>query len=239
MCYHGSLAPEHHQEFKHYFRRKIFDERKFEEKYKPAFHLNGFTKPFIPVIRPEQGESVLDMKQWGLLPHWVKDPKGWKANTLNARNDELFDKVSYKSYWKNRCLIIFSGFFEPRDRELAGLPGPASSVQKTESWYIKSKTEPFLTLGGIYCNDTVSIITTNASPMMEKVHNDGKRMPLILDDADAREAWLLDDLTQEEMARMMDSHPDDDSLIAYRAMDGIMNNRVDTNVPEAILPHAG
>lgn len=70
--------------------------------------------------------------------------------------------------------------------------------------------------------------------MMEEVHNDGKRMPLIFDDPDIRDQWLLGSLDQKEMSRMMGSHPDDSHLVAYRTIDGIMNNRVDTNVPEAI-----
>ena len=238
MCYHIAELTPLFDDFVDYFDIPGYNRDYNNDLYKVSYHLNGFTKPHIPVIRPEERESVIDMYKWGLMPHWVKDPKTWKANTLNARNDELFGKPSYRSYWKNRCLVIVSGFFEPRDRGVAGLEGPASKVQKTESWYIKSKTEPLLTLGGIYCNGTVSILTTDASPLLSEIHNDGKRMPLIIDDPDIRDIWLHDDLTQDEMARMMDSYPDDESLTAYRALDGIMSNKVDTNVPEAIMPHA-
>ncbi len=239
MCYHTSLVEESVPDLQRKLQVKIWKYETFKEKYKPNFHINGFDHPQIPVIRPEgKTEKVVDLLRWGLIPHWVKEPKEWKANTLLARNDEMFDKASYKHYWQNRCLVIVTGFFEPRDRQVAGLVGPASKVQKTESWYIKSKTEPFLFLGGLYCNGTVCVITTDTSPMMSKIHNDGKRMPLILDDPDMIDEWLLSDMSKEEMIRMMDSHPDDDSLMAYRTLDGIMNNRVNTNVPEANLPHA-
>lgn len=237
MCYHLSLLAEQFDEFTDYFDIPGYNKDYYDEIYRKSYHVNGFAKPLIPIIRPDEQGVVIDMFQWGLIPHWVKDGKPFKANTLNAHNDTLFEKPSYRGYWKNRCLIIASGFFEPRDRKLAGLPGPASPVQETESWFIKHAEDPFMTLGGIYCNSTVSIITTVASPMMEKVHNDGKRMPLIFDDPDLRDRWLLDEgLDQKEMARMMASYPDDSHLVAYRTIDGIMNRHVETNVPEAILP---
>jgi len=236
MCYHIALLAEDFDDFVDYFDIPGYNKDYYAEVYRKSYHLNGFTRPLVPVIRPEQQDVVIDMHRWGLVPHWVKDEKTFRANTLNARNDELFEKPSYRSYWKNRCLVICSGFFEPRDRALAGLPEPASPLQKTESWFVRHATEPFMTLGGIFCNGTVSIITTDASPLLEKVHNDGKRMPLILDDADMRDRWLLGNLDQKEMARLMETHPDDSQLVAYRAMDGIMNNRIDTNVPEAVMP---
>lgn len=236
MCYHLSLLAERFDDFVDYFDIPGYNKDYYNEIYKKSYHVNGFSRPLIPVIRPEGDSVVIDMFRWPLIPHWANQGKKFNANTLNARNDELFNRPSYRGYWKNRCLIIASGFFEPRDRKLAGLPGPASPVQETESWYIKHSDEPYFTLGGIYCNGTVSIITTVASPKMEKVHNDGKRMPLIFDDPDSRDQWLLGELDQKQMARMMDSHPDDEHLVVYRTIDGIMNSRVGTNVPEAILP---
>lgn len=235
MCYHISLLADEFDDYVDYFDIPGYNRDYANDIYQKTYHVNGFTRPAIPVIRPEGNSVVIDMYKWGLIPNWVKDIKTWKANTLNARNDELFEKPSYKSYWKNRCLVIVSGFYEPRDRTLAGLPEPASPLQKTESWFIKHASEPYMTLGGLYCNGTVTIITTDASPLLGEIHNDGKRMPLIFDEPDIRDKWLLGDLEQKEMARMMASHPDDSHLVAYRTIDGIMNNRVDTNVPEAIL----
>ena len=40
-----------------------------------------------------------------------------------------------------------------------------------------------------------------------------------------------------ESGQMMDYHPDDSILSAYRTIDGVFNSRVDTDYPEAILPH--
>jgi putative SOS response-associated peptidase YedK len=228
MCYHVTLLPGNFHNLVDVTGVAPIDPKKGDKLYKPGFHLNGFDHPHLPVILP-QG---LDMYRWGLIPHWVEDT--YKANTLNARNDELFEKVSYRNYWSNRCLVVVSGFFEPHTRM-----GIASKKQKTESWFIKHKEDPILTLGGIFCGGTVSIITTDASPLLSEIHNDGKRMPLILSNEAIKERWLDPKLGMKDMSRIMDSYPPDEELTAYRTIDGIMNTRLDTNVPEAILPFSG
>lgn len=230
MCYHVTLLPGNFHNLTEIFDRPAIDPVKAGKRYTPGFHLSGFDHPYLPVILPEG----MDMYRWGLLPHWVKEGENYRANTLNARNDELFEKVSYRQYWQNRCLVVVSGFFEPHTPL-----GTASRKQKTESWFIKSAVEPLLTLGGIFCGETLSIITTDASPLLARVHNDGKRMPLILTEEKVREQWLNPELAPAEMARLMDDYPPDEQLSAYRTLDGVMNARVNTNVPEAIQPFSG
>lgn len=233
MCYHVSQ----HKDVKD-IRKKI--PAKFREdnadKFKPVYHVSGFAKPWLPVLVSDRGVKTLDFFRWGLIPGWVKEEKDWKANTLNARNDEFFEKASYKNYWRNRCLIVCTGFFEPHTPE----KGVASKSQKTESWYIKSTADEFFTLGAVYSfwkgMPTFSIITTTASPLMAEIHNEAKRMPLILDNEDVRDSWLLGDLKQEEMGDLMGYRPEDKYLDAFRTIDGVMNNRVDTNVPEVLTP---
>ncbi|WP_138481621.1 SOS response-associated peptidase [Dyadobacter bucti] len=226
MCYHvsnESSAEEIQREFKLPMDKV--------EKFKERYDFVGFEKPYLPVISKEN-PKMIDMYRWRLVPEWVKDEKDWKANTLNARNDELFEKPSYRNYWQNRCLIICTGFFEPHYPDLSG--------KEHESWYIKPKNKKFFVLGGIYSNwkneKTFSIVTTDASPKMEEVHNDGKRQPLVLT-GDAALAWLVPDLTKDEMKNLMLFQYPDDDLIAYRTVDGIYNSRLDTNVPAAIKPY--
>src|SRR5690554_6564761 len=93
------------------------------------------------------------MYRWGLIPFWVKDESTFKANTLNARTEELFEKISYKNSWNKRCLLICTGFFEPHYPE---------GFKKSQSYYIKPKVQEFFTLDGIWSkwND----IFTSVSP---------------------------------------------------------------------------
>ena len=71
--------------------------------------------------------------------------------------------------------------------------------------------------------------------MLAEIHNERKRMPLILD-GDAADAWLLQDLAKEEMADFMVPYPHDDLLEGYRVMDGVTNTRLNTNVGEVLKP---
>jgi putative SOS response-associated peptidase YedK len=230
MCYHVTLLPGNFHNLTELFDKPAVDAVKAGKRYTPGFHLSGFDHPYLPVILP-QG---MDMYRWGLIPHWVKAGETYRANTLNARNDELFDKVSYKQYWQNRCLVVVSGFFEPHTPISV-----ASKKQKTESWFIKSADEALLTLGGIYNGETLSIITTDASPLLARVHNDGKRMPLIFSEEQDRERWLDPGLLPGDMEALMESRPGDERLTAYRTIDGVMNAKIPTNVPEVIQPFSG
>jgi putative SOS response-associated peptidase YedK len=201
------------------------------EKFKKRYDFNGFDKPLLPVISMENPRELLTYR-WRLVPGWVKDEKDFKPNTLNARNDELFTKSSYKPYWQNRCLVICTGFFEPHYPDLKG--------KDYESWYIKPKHKRFFALGAIYSKwneiNTFSIVTKDATPELARVHNDGERQPLILT-GEAASSWLRPDLTQDEMKLLMEFHYPDENMVAYRTVDNIYHAKVDSNIPEAIQPY--
>ncbi|TDE10805.1 SOS response-associated peptidase [Dyadobacter psychrotolerans] len=226
MCYHVSNqfdAEEVAREFR-------LPEVKLDL-FKKQYDFNGFEKPYLPVISKENPKE-LTAYRWRLVPSWVKEEKDWKANTLNARNDELFTKASYRDSWQNRCLVICTGFFEPHYPELG--------AKEHESWYIKPKNKKFFALGAIYSVwkgiPTFSIVTKDATPKMAAVHNDGERQPLILT-GNAALSWLIPNLTQNEMINLMEFPYPDDQLDAYRTVDGIYNAKQNTNVPEAIKPY--
>jgi len=107
MCYHTSQHKSI-EKIQSTFNLPVRNEELFQQ----AYQLNGFNKPYLPVISNSDGKAI-DMFRWGLLPFWVKDEKSFKANTLNARSEELFEKTSYRQAWSNRCLVICTGFFEP------------------------------------------------------------------------------------------------------------------------------
>ena len=47
--------------------------------------------------------------QWGLIPSWSKDGKGF----INARSETVEDKPSFsESFERRRCLIPADGFYE-------------------------------------------------------------------------------------------------------------------------------
>jgi|GEM_PF-2078933 len=64
---------------------------------------------------------------------------------------------------------------------------------------------------------TFSIITVKASPKRAEIHHEKERMPLILT-GDAAAAWVLPDLTQEEMKDLMKTNLDEHALESYRVL---------------------
>lgn len=193
---------------------------------------NGFEKPFIPT-RGIENPGVIDSFQWGLIPGWVDEPEKWRANTLNAKAHELWDKPSYRAYWGNRCVVYATGFFEPHYENLS------DPSNKNQSWYIKRRDGEMIMLGGIYNNyrgvNTVSIITVDASPLLAWVHNDGERAPFILEE-ETLDDWFDPKLTKDDMLGIMAPYDYDYKLLAYRVKDGVFSTKVNSNVPEVAVP---
>lgn len=139
---------------------------------------------------------VLDIFRWGLLPHWAKDPR-ISYKMINARSDKVATSGAYRTPLRqHRCLIVVDGFFE---WHLADPTKPKGKVPYyfrrsdgdvitfaglTETWWDKRRSpdapDPETLLR------TCTIITTNAGPDMEEVHN---RMPVILERSQF-DAWL-------------------------------------------------
>ncbi len=160
------------------------------------YFYRAFDNPMIPVIAMEDPANV-QLRQWGLIPAWVnsKDQaEKIRKGTYNARAETLHDKPSFRAaLGTGRCLIIARGFFEWQLMNGKKIP-----------WYIALKSgEPFAFAG--LCDSwrdphsgeitkTCSIITTAASPLMERIHNTKQRMPVILK-ADLEEEWISGDIS--------------------------------------------
>lgn len=225
MCYHVSAITDPNtlaRKLGKQLRKKI----KIED-FKPRYDVTGFEQPLLPVI-PIADPDYLRYFRWKLIPEYIQDPATFKTNTLNARSEELLEKSSYRNYWQNRCLVVVDGFFEPH------VPDPK---EPSQSYYIRNFENEPLTLGGIYSiykgKGTFAILTTSANEQMKRVHNEGQRMPVILDERH-RDSWLSNDLSFEEMIGLC--KPYDIDLMDYRTIDGVFNARTNTNVEEAILP---
>ena len=79
------------------------------------YMVSGFSHPQLPVIT--DNEFVL--KEWGLIPSWVKTKAAaqeLRDKTLNAKGETIFEKPSFaQNILSRRCLLPVSGFFEWRD----------------------------------------------------------------------------------------------------------------------------
>ena len=133
--------------------------------------VSGFEHPHLPVITSEDPAHITLM-EWGLVPSWIKNEHAAmdiQNHTLNARADSLFDKPSFKSIVKKRCLVLVDGFYEWMHQARKKIP---YFIHLTESG-------PFA-LGGLYDEwvntetgeifKGFSIITLDANPWMATIH---------------------------------------------------------------------
>lgn len=170
--------------------------------FNEQYQINAFNFPECSVIT---ASSQIQVFNWGLVPFWVRtetDADEIRKMTLNARADTLFQKPSFReSIMRRRCLIPSTGYFEWRHEGNRKIP-----------YYIFLKEEEIFSMAGIYDTwldkvtgkkyITFSIITTDANPLTDYIHNTKHRMPAILSTAD-EENWLNPNLTKDEIASLL------------------------------------
>jgi putative SOS response-associated peptidase YedK len=228
MCYHYSITTSEN------ILEARFDAH-FPEvhEHRPVYHTNGFSHRAMPVITADAPDEI-QLYQWGLVPHWVKsteDAKKLRKQTLNAREDTIFEKSSFKSYiGKKRCLVLADGLYEYM--EVNGKKFPYHIYMPNH--------EPFA-FGGIYSHwkdengisvRTFSILTTEANQLMAKIHNIAQRMPLILPRQLERN-WIRPDLTREEIKNMM--MPLEDGVLQAHPVSRLITSRTENPDQERVM----
>lgn len=199
--------------------------------YNQYFHVSGFEHPLLPIVRYDG----IFLYQWGLIPGWVKDDakaKEMQKMTLNCVGETAFVKPSFrKSISTKRCLLGVNGFYEWRDYNKVKYP-----------YFIKVKDSSIFSLGCIYENwvdknsgeihNTFSIITTPANPLMEKIHNIKKRMPLIIDRMHEKD-WINPSLSTEAVKNLIVPY-DEKKMVAYTVSRSLNDVRLNRNIPEIL-----
>jgi len=142
------------------------------------------TQP-IPIVRLVEGRREFALVRWGLLPSWVRDPKGFTL-VFNARGESVIDKPAFRNAMKRRrCLIPADGFYEWQAR---------GKAQK-QPFYIRAKSGAPLAFAGLWETwtgpngeelDTAAIVTTRANKTLAPIH---ERMPVIVP-PEAFDLWL-------------------------------------------------
>lgn len=223
MCYHTS-SPSTAQLVKEF--KNLYVEYQQEEIY----HVSGFVRPYLPVTLNTNPDSIVSAR-WKLIPFWIKteEDAAKYANTLNAESESIFEKASYKhSILKTRGLLYVNGFYEPHK---------VKGQKETQNFYIYRPNKEIFTLGVVYSifkdyennhtYPTFSIITTAANPLLEEIHNEKKRMPLIIPQSN-RAAWL-EASSKEEVEKLM--VPYDEELHSHQVF-RVTGAKGDTNRPD-------
>lgn len=228
MCFTISVEKKAKEAIREYLNSNEGVQMKID--FNEDFYLvSGFSHPKLPIIR----QGVIELSEWGLIPSFVLNEE--KANelanmTLNARSDTIREKPSFKkSINTQRCILVVDGFFEWRHEDGKKLP-----------YYIYPADEKVFYLGCIYnswtnkvtgeIRDTFSIITTDANPLMEYIHNSKKRMPLILSKDDIA-SWIDPSTKQDVVNTLMKPYPED-LMQAHSISSDAGNSRKNRNVPE-------
>ena len=201
------------------------------------YFYKAFANPYIPVIAQEDPARV-QLMQWGLIPAWSRDreeAERIRKGTYNARSESLHEKPSFKGALnKGRCLIIARGFFEWQLINKRRIP-----------WHISLKNEnPFVFAG--LCDtwrdplsgeilNSCSLITTGANPMMEKIHNTKKRMPVILK-KELEDEWISKDHSLLKRKELLKAYNDSD-LQAHTVSPRLSSSHIDPSDPALIEPY--
>ncbi|WP_086477822.1 MULTISPECIES: SOS response-associated peptidase [Arenibacter] len=199
-------------------------------------HANGWAHPLMWIIPQEKNQHITP-SMWGIMPAnglgadyqtYYKGAARFGAG-LNARSEKLFDHFIYKhSAYSKRCIIPVDGFFEPHT---------APKNFKVPFYFERINREP-ISLAGIYTTtkdgyNTFTILTKEATPLFEKIHNTKKRRPVILQD-DAIETWLHAGLSQNEIEAVIKQDMPDSELKAYPISKDLYSRKIDSNRPDII-----
>lgn len=151
----------------------------------------------VVAILQHRDEREAAMMQWGLIPSWSKDAKGF----INARSETLTNKPSFReSFERRRCLIPADGFYEwQRSGKIA------------QPYYFQLRDETPFAFAGIWDEwargkETVrscAIITTSANELLTPIHD---RMPVILG-PESHAAWLNEEFNPVLLGDMLRALP--------------------------------
>ncbi|HTM78230.1 MAG TPA: SOS response-associated peptidase [Devosia sp.] len=142
------------------------------------------TQP-VAAIWEESNRREAHFARWGLVPHWVKDPREFPL-LINARVETMAEKPAFRDALKHgRCIIPASGYYEWR----------TNADKSKQPFYITRADGRPMALAGLYSTwsgpegeevDSVATITVPANSQLSVVHD---RMPAILS-GEAIEQWL-------------------------------------------------
>jgi len=220
MCYHNSINTD-----KQHLERKYKKKFKDSSNFQPIFHANAFQFVEWPVIT---ASDIIQEMNWGLIPSWASSPESAneiKSKTLNARIETIKEKPSFKNAVP--CIIPSTGFFEWQIIGNTKIP-----------YYIFLPSSPIFSLAGIFDKwvnekgntiQSFSILTTMANPLMEKIHNTKKRMPVIIPE-ELETKWLSNNLDLEKLRI-----PFDENQMKAHTISTILSSK-NHNIPEVNLP---
>jgi putative SOS response-associated peptidase YedK len=147
------------------------------------------TQEILAVVEDQEGRSMKSLR-WGLVPRWANDTQvGYKM--INARAETLTERPAYRGlvrHSKHRCLILADGYYEwqkPEDPKQPRRP-LHFSLEGDEPFCFAGLWTRWAAPDGAVV-PSCTIITCEANDLARSIH---ERMPVMLADSEAWEAWL-------------------------------------------------
>ena len=226
----------------------------YYSRYKPprylqdAFRWEGPLPNMEPryVVRPTNIEAVVaigkDSKRrlvpmrWGLVPPWAKDLKTG-LTLFNARAETLLEKASFRDPFVKgrRCLVPVDGFFE-----FSGARGAK------QPHYFKPHDDRVMAFAGLWetwrgpkdaplaqPQLSFTFATTAPNATVAPIHD---RMPVLLSEPSAWDAWLAADASPEALQALLRPAPDD-LLQTYPVTRALL--QLKEPGPDVLLPATG
>jgi putative SOS response-associated peptidase YedK len=184
------------------------------------------TEEVLAIVAPK-GQPEAQLLRWGLIPSWADDLKGG-AKMINARIETVTEKPAYRRLipkGQRRALQIADGYFEwlkPEKRSEprqpfhfqvdGGIPFAFAAIwtpAKVQGEWVHS----------------ISLLTCDSSSNRTAAAIHG-RMPVILADADAQQAWLDPALDAQEALALCGPLPE--ARLTARAANPAVNKVIGT-----------
>jgi putative SOS response-associated peptidase YedK len=164
----------------------------------------------VPAVVQDRHGRRDELLRWGLVPFWAKGVKAGPT-MINARAETLADSSAFGGLVErasHRCLVLADGFYEwiaSEDPKQPRLPVHFSLADGASFCFAGLWT----TWRGEVRSCTV--VTTTANELVAPVHD---RMPVVLPDAAAWEAWLDPALDRGAVAPLLAPLPADSMRMA-------------------------
>jgi putative SOS response-associated peptidase YedK len=197
--------------------------------YRPSFNIAPSRT--VPVVVSGDGGRRIEGFRWGLVPSWARDPRIGNR-MINARSETVAEKPSFRTAWRQarRCVVPANGFYEwrkPGENETAKVP---YSIEMADS-------RPF-GLAGLWEEwsgegsrlRTFTILTTSPNSLLKPIHD---RMPVILGDSEAWDAWLDPAIPSDSLSALFEPW-DPEEMQAYPVSSRV--NRPGNDGPECVEP---
>jgi putative SOS response-associated peptidase YedK len=193
------------------------------------------TEEVLAIVAP-RGEREAQLLRWGLIPPWASDLKGG-AKMINARIESVVSKPAFRNLVpksSRRALQLADGYFEWLKPEKRSEPRQPFFFQVDDgvpfafaALWTPAKIE------GDWVH-SITLLTCDSAPnrVAASIHN---RMPVILADRDAQQAWLDPAFGTEEALAVCGALPSE--RLSARAANPAVNKagNLDAEGPELLV----